>query len=241
MAEELADTKQTIAERFRGFYPVVLDVETAGFNPQTDALLEFAAITLKFDENGNLVKNNSYHYDIEPFHGANIVQANIDFIGINPFDPERKATNEKTSLIEFFKAISKEVKAAGCKRAILVGHNGHFDYSFIKAATDRIAYKRSPFHPFSVIDTASLCALMLGQTVLSISCRTVGIEFDDLQAHGAMYDTDRECELFCYLVNRLKDLKGWPLTPDMAQAAITANETTSYGRVKAQTTEVENS
>lgn len=234
MAEELIEKKQTLAERFRGFYPVVIDVETAGFNPQTDALLEFAAITLKFDDDGNLVKNKSYHYNVAPFHGANIVQANIDFIGINPFDPERHALPEKTCFIPFFKAISKEVKDAGCKRAILVGHNGNFDYSFLKAVTERLGYKRSPFHPFSVIDTASLCALMLGQTVLSISCRTLGIEFNDKEAHGAMYDTDRECELFCQLVNRLKAIGGWPLDPQMQAAAIEANETVNYSRSKAE-------
>ena len=36
-----------LCDRFRGFYPVVIDVETAGFNAKTDALLEIAAITLK--------------------------------------------------------------------------------------------------------------------------------------------------------------------------------------------------
>ena len=33
-----------VSNRFRGFLPVVVDVETAGFNSETDALLEIAAI-----------------------------------------------------------------------------------------------------------------------------------------------------------------------------------------------------
>ena len=33
-----------LADRFRGFLPVVVDVETGGFNPATDALLEVAAM-----------------------------------------------------------------------------------------------------------------------------------------------------------------------------------------------------
>lgn len=37
---------KTVASRFRGFYPVIIDVETAGFNCATDALLEIAAVTL---------------------------------------------------------------------------------------------------------------------------------------------------------------------------------------------------
>ena len=43
--------KSLFAQRFRGYFPVVIDVETAGFNAQTDALLEIAATTLSLDEN----------------------------------------------------------------------------------------------------------------------------------------------------------------------------------------------
>ena len=35
-----------IKNRFRGYLPVIIDVETAGLNAQTDALLELAAITV---------------------------------------------------------------------------------------------------------------------------------------------------------------------------------------------------
>ena len=44
----------TLSQRFRGFYPVIIDVETAGFNSQTDALLEIAAVTLTMDDDGNI-------------------------------------------------------------------------------------------------------------------------------------------------------------------------------------------
>jgi len=39
-----------LAQRFRGYYPVVIDVETAGFNAKTDALLEIAATLLGMNE-----------------------------------------------------------------------------------------------------------------------------------------------------------------------------------------------
>ncbi len=220
----------TIAGRFRGYYPVVIDVETAGFNPETDALLEFAAITVRYDDNGKLVKNCTYHANIKPFPNANIVDANVKYIGVDPFDPNRQALTEAEALPPFFKAISREMKAAGCSRAILVGHNGNFDFSFIKAATERIKYKRSPFHQFSVIDTVSLSALMLGQTVLSVSCLTAGIEFDEQKAHAALYDTEKEAELFCYLVNRVTELGGWPLPKEMRQATNDALMSVSYHR-----------
>ena len=141
--------EELMKNRFRGFLPVVIDVETAGFNPKTDALLEVAAVTLKFNEEGLLVKDQSFHFNIEPFEGANLEEANLKFLGIDVTNPLRGAVTERTALIPLFKDISKLVKANGCKRAVLVGHNAHFDHSFIMAATERLNYKRSPFHPFS--------------------------------------------------------------------------------------------
>ncbi len=38
-----------LKNRFRGYFPVIIDVETAGFDAKKDALLELAAITLKMD------------------------------------------------------------------------------------------------------------------------------------------------------------------------------------------------
>jgi ribonuclease T len=214
-------SESLMAQRFRKFFPVIVDVETAGFNPETDALLEFAAITLQFNDNGYLVPKNTYYYKIKPFEGSKFVQSNLKFTGIDPFDPNRIAFTEKEIFPSFFKSISKEVKAAGCSRAILVGHNAHFDHSFLKAVTNRLSYKRSPFHPFSVIDTASLSALTLGQTVMGISCLVAGIDFDENKAHNALYDTQKEAELFCFSINRYKDLGGWPLPNYMQENSST--------------------
>ncbi len=228
--EELAIKQMN--ERFRGFFPVVVDVETAGFNAQTDALLQLSGYTLKFLPNGTLVKDKSFNYEIQPFPNAKIEQANINFIGIDPFDPNRKALDEKLSIIPFCKEIAKEVKRNKCKRAILVGHNANFDQGFLNAAIARLGYKRSPFHPFSVIDTASLCAIFLGQTVLKLSCEIVGIDFDDNQAHGAAYDTDREAELFCWIVNNYKNLGGWPLSQELQERTKIAQTNINYCKNK---------
>src|SRR5690349_2637481 len=40
------------AERFRGFLPVVVDIETGGFDSERDALLEIAAVIVRMDEHG---------------------------------------------------------------------------------------------------------------------------------------------------------------------------------------------
>ena len=197
-----------LCDRFRGFYPVVIDVETAGFNAKTDALLEIAAITLKMDEQGWLMPDTTLHFHVEPFVGANLQPEALAFNGIDPNDPDRGAVSEYEALHEIFKVVRKGIKASGCNRAIMVAHNANFDHSFMMAAAERASLKRNPFHPF---DTAALAGLALGQTVLSKACQTAGMDFDSTQAHSALYDTERTAVLFCEIVNRWKRLGGWPL------------------------------
>lgn len=199
-----------LCDRFRGFYPVVIDVETAGFNAKTDALLEIAAITLKMDEQGWLMPDTTLHFHVEPFVGANLQPEALAFNGIDPNDPDRGAVSEYEALHEIFKVVRKGIKASGCNRAIMVAHNANFDHSFMMAAANA-SLKRNPFHPFATFDTAALAGLALGQTVLSKACQTAGMDFDSTQAHSALYDTERTAVLFCEIVNRWKRLGGWPL------------------------------
>ncbi len=192
----------SMKERFRGFFPVIVDVETGGFNAATDALLELAAVTTGFDAQGRLEIKNSYHFNIEPFDGANIEQKALDFTGIDPTNPLRGAISEQKALKGLFKDLRTEQKEAECNRCVLVGHNSWFDLSFLNAASERANIKRNPFHPFTSFDTASLSALMLGHTVLAQACDLAGIEFSQKEAHSALYDATKTAELFCLLVNR---------------------------------------
>ncbi|RUO37210.1 ribonuclease T [Aliidiomarina shirensis] len=214
-ADESNQGKKALAlkDRFRGYFPVVIDVETAGFNAKTDALLEIAAVLVDFDDNGQLVPVATHHAHIKPFVGANIEQAAIDFNGIEPFSELRGAIDEGEALRDMFRAIRKAQKAADCQRCVLVGHNATFDHSFLMAAAERASLKRNPFHPFVTFDTTALAALTIGQTVLVKACRAAGIPFDSKEAHSAVYDTERTAELFCWMVNRYQNLGGWPLTP----------------------------
>ncbi|WP_448567412.1 ribonuclease T [Thalassotalea ganghwensis] len=200
------------ANRFRGYFPVVVDVETAGFNSSTDALLEIAATTLSINEQTGLFSlDETIHFHIEPFEGANIEKAALEFTGIDPFHPLRSAVSEEEALKSIFKLIRKKMKAAGCQRAVMVAHNASFDLGFVNAATERCSIKRSPFHPFVSFDTTTLAGLALGQTVLAKACQAADIEFSNKEAHSALYDTEKTAELFCYIVNRWKTLGGWPL------------------------------
>ncbi len=201
-----------IANRFRGFLPVVVDVETAGFNAQTDALLEIAAVTVRMDLDGVLHRDQSFHCHVEPFPGAHLDQRALEFTGIDPFNPFRMAKAEKTALEHIFTPLQEEVKRHGCTRAILVGHNPFFDLGFIKAAVERTGHKKNPFHSFSTFDTATLGGLAYGQTVLARAAMAAGIEWDGTQAHSALYDAERTADLFCAIVNHWKALGGCPLS-----------------------------
>lgn len=211
MTEKSKTKKITpLASRFRGYLPVVLDLETAGFNAETDAILEVTAVILGMDKNQNLVLEKTHAYHVQPFEGANLDEASLQFTGINPHHPLRIAHQEKEVFADMFKHIRKKVKDEGCSRAILVAHNAHFDHGFIRAAAERHQLKRNPFHPFSSLDTVSLSALSFGQTVLSRACEAAGLDFDNEQAHSARYDAEKTAELFCHIVNHWKTLGGWP-------------------------------
>ena len=114
------------------------------------------------------------------------------------------ALPEREALEKVLKPVRTAVSERGCTRALLVGHNAHFDLAFVNAACARTSYKRNPFHPFSVLDTATLAGAVLGQTVLKRALDVAGIGYDGAEAHSAIYDAERTADLFCLLVNRLR-------------------------------------
>jgi len=205
MIEEKTNTL-TMANRFRGFMPVVIDVETAGFNAKKDALLEVAAVLVSMDDKGQIYRDKTHSCHIEPFEGANLEPEALAFNGIDPYHPFRIAKPEKEALQEIFRAIRQALKRNDCKRAILVGHNAPFDLNFINAAVERCEIKRNPFHPFSTFDTVTLGGVMYGQTVLARIADEAGIEWDHDAAHSAVYDAEQTAELFCQMTNRWQTL-----------------------------------
>lgn len=196
-----------MAERFRGYLPVVVDVETGGFDDEHDALLEIAAIPLVMDADGILGALPTLSTHVEPFPGANLDPRSLEITGIDPYNPLRGALAERAALDLIFQGVREAVHAAGCQRAILVGHNAAFDLGFLNQAVRRCAHKRNPFHPFSCFDTVSLGGLAFGQTVLSKAVLAAGLSFDSREAHSAVYDAERTAELFCSVVNRWRQLE----------------------------------
>ncbi len=200
-----------IGQRFRGFYPVVIDVETGGFDAKENALLEIAAVLIECDDNGVLSRGESLHHHVQVFPGLRCEPAALAFNGIDPNHPFRFAVSEQQALNDMFQKIRLAQKKHQCTRSVLVGHNAWFDLAFVNAAIERNKIKRAPLHPFTSFDTASLAGLACGQTVLAKACATMGIAFDAKEAHSAVYDAERTADLFCLIVNRWQELGGWPL------------------------------
>jgi ribonuclease T len=197
-----------MASRFRGFLPVIVDVETGGFICATDALLEVAAVFVRFNAAGDLEPTAHHRYIVKPFEGSRLDPASLQVTGIDPFHPLRPAIDESEALRSLFQEIRKELKATDCTRAVLVGHNSFFDLQFLNAAVERTGIKRNPFHPFSSFDTATLAGVAYGQTVLSRAVTAAGFEWHDESAHSALYDAEMTARLFCSVVNRFRSVFG---------------------------------
>ena len=210
-------TSTVIANRFRGFLPVIVDVETGGFNSRTDALLEIAAVFIDPQEDGSLLRGETIRYHIIPFEGANLDPASLAVNGIDPSHPLRPAIEEMDALQRIFREVRRAVRESGCTRAVLVGHNAAFDLGFLNEAVLRTGIKRNPFHPFSCFDTATLCGVAYGQTVLARAVHAAGLEFDEKSAHSAAYDAEITADVFCLIVNQFRSIfesaRAQPATP----------------------------
>jgi ribonuclease T len=193
--------KLPLNDRFRGFLPVVVDVETGGFDCNRHALLEIAAAPIEFDEHGQLVVGSLYSCHVHPFEGSEIDPKSLEITGIDVSHPFRDAKDERSALDHIFQPIRQAAKRNNCTRAILVGHNASFDLGFLNAAVARVGHKRNPFHPFSTLDTVTLAAMAYGQTVLSKAVQAAGLDWNNSEAHSAVYDTERTAQLFCKIVN----------------------------------------
>ena len=219
----MIDPNPRIADRFRGFLPVVVDVETGGFNDQTDALLEIAAVMLRMDDSGDLVLGETFRYHVLPFEGANMEAASLEVTGIDPHHPLRPAIPERDALQRIFREVRAELRATGCRRAVLVGHNAQFDLGFLNEAVRRTGIKRNPFHPFSIFDTATLAGVAYGQTVLARAAAAAGLEWDSDAAHSAAYDAEQTARLFCRIVNRFRPIYESVLTDTQTTSGATTD------------------
>ena len=205
------ETFHRMNRRFRGFMPVVIDVETGGTDCEKNPLLEVAAVFIKMDTNGVLCVADSCFCDhVIPFQGSEIEKKALEINQIDPDYPLRFPREEKDVIKDMFRKIEDQLQINMCKRGILVGHNAHFDLGFINAASRRCDLdENNPLHAFSVFDTVSIGALAYGQTILSMACDRAQIDFKGDEAHSALYDARKTAELFCTVANKWLYLGGW--------------------------------
>lgn len=214
----------SIARRFRGFLPVIVDVETGGFNCKTDALLDIAAVFVDPQEDGTLLRGETIRYHVKPFEGANMDPASLAVNGIDPHHPLRPAIDERDALQRIFREVRRVVRECGCTRAILVGHNSSFDLGFLNEAVLRSDIKRNPFHPFSSFDTATLSGVAYGQTVLARAVAAAGLTWDESSAHSAAYDAQMTADIFCDIVNRFQPVFNSIRVPEAPETGDDTNE-----------------
>lgn len=214
----------SIARRFRGFLPVIVDVETGGFNCKTDALLDIAAVFVDPQEDGTLLRGETIRYHVKPFEGANMDPASLAVNGIDPHHPLRPAIDERDALQRIFREVRRVVRECGCTRAILVGHNSSFDLGFLNEAVLRSDIKRNPFHPFSSFDTATLSGVAYGQTVLARAVAAAGLTWDESSAHSAAYDAQMTADIFCDIVNRFQPIFNSIRVPEAPETGDDTNE-----------------
>ncbi|WP_019594745.1 ribonuclease T [Thioalkalivibrio sp. ALM2T] len=207
---QLDPNHRPMANRFRGFLPVVVDVETGGFDCRRHALLQIAAVFLRRDANDHLVRDRTVSVHVRPFEGSEMDPKSLEVNGIDPYHPLRAAYPEDQAMGKVFSEVRREVKVNHCKRAVLVGHNAHFDLGFVHATAERCGIKRNPFHPFSSLDTVSLAALAFGQTVLARAADAAGLGWDTESAHSAAFDAEKTADIFCQITNRWQDGIGVP-------------------------------
>jgi ribonuclease T len=168
---------------------------------------------MRMNERGMMYVADKVSFHVQPFEGANMEEAALAFNKIDPYHPFRFALPEAEALSRVFEVVRKLVKLTGCTRAVLVGHNPFFDLGFMKAAVDRTGVKNNPFHAFTTFDTATLGGLVYGQTVLSRAAKAAGLDWNEEEAHSALYDAERTAQLFCTIVNRFNAL----YAPDTAR------------------------
>ena len=118
-----------MSARFRGFLPVVIDLETGGFDKDVHAVLQIAAVSLGRSD-GWLDIEEIQSWNVIPHPGTRVEDASLKITGIDLADPDRDALSEEEAVRALFRFVRREVRRNGCERAVLTAHNAHFDHGF---------------------------------------------------------------------------------------------------------------
>ena len=90
-----------LSERFRGYLPVVLDLETGGFDHQVNPILELACCFVQMQDDRLSIKGQE-SWNVQPVDGMVVEPASLKVTGIDLDDPHRDAMDEASVLKDFF-------------------------------------------------------------------------------------------------------------------------------------------
>lgn len=180
LKEIVTDGKgQSLDEKY-----VVFDIETTGFSPVTNRIIEIGAVKV---ENGEITERFSTFVNPQvpiPFHIEKLTSINDSMV--------MDADPIEVVLPQFLEFVGD---------AILVAHNANFDVSFIKENAKRQGIPVD----FTYVDTVGIArALLTGQSkyTLDAVAKTLGISLEN--HHRAVDDAECTAEIFVKFIEMLK-------------------------------------
>jgi len=164
---------------------VVFDIETTGFSPVNNRIIEIGAVKVK---------------------GGEIADKFSAFVNPDvpiPFEIE-KLTGINDSMVKDAPYIEQVLPEflSFCEGAVLVAHNAGFDMSFIKEN----ALRQGIFRKFTCVDTLGIARILLphqGKHTLDAVAKAMGVSLEN--HHRAVDDAQATAEIFVKFIPLLKE------------------------------------
>ena len=164
---------------------VVFDLETTGFSPETNRIIEIGAVKV---QNGKIVDKFSTFVNPQvpiPFRIEQLTSINDSMVIDAPVIAD--------ILPEFMKF---------CEGCVMVAHNADFDMSFIKKNCQRLDIPCKP----TIVDTVALARVLLpnlNRFKLDTVAKALGVSLEN--HHRAVDDAGCTAEIFVKFIEMLRD------------------------------------
>ncbi len=192
------------SRRFRGFLPVVIDVETGGFHLAAPTRCwRSPPSSSRWTTPAGCAAARRMRFTCKPFEGARLDPVSLEVNGIDPWHPLRPAIDEADALQRLFREIRTAIRA----HALPARHSRRATTrpSIWASSTRRSSAPASSAIRF-IRSRASTprrsAASALGQTVLRARRAAGGHRMGSAAARTrAAYDAERTADLFCHICN----------------------------------------
>lgn len=165
---------------------VVFDLETTGFGPRLEDIIEFGAVKMV---NREVVDRKQLF--IKPTKPIPAKITNLTHITQHDVDQAKPIEEVIDELLDFI------------GDSILVAHNASFDVSFMNAACQK-CHRELLKNP--IIDTLPLSKALIDMKWYKLGsiCRHYGVSYDGEGAHRADYDAEVLSQVLCHMMNDLQ-------------------------------------